>query len=95
MHTSNDDLLDFTTGGKPANPLAITIHHKDVSCIIAKVDYSQYIFGSKHDINVANECTAEKHSSSLSSTLAYIHTTLYSLNSLHAPTQQKHFTAAE
>jgi len=39
--------------------IIIIIIDKDVSCIIAKVDYSQYIFGSKHDTNVASKYTAE------------------------------------
>jgi len=46
----------------------------NVSCIIAKADYSKSIFGSKHDINVASKYFTEKHnisSSSLSSSPAY------------------------
>jgi len=43
------------------------VHHKndrnvsDVSCIIAKADYNQYVFGSKHDTNVASKYSAEKY----------------------------------
>jgi len=41
--------------------IIITINEKDVSCIIARVDYSEYISGSKHDSDVASEYSVEKH----------------------------------